>query len=608
MMILIPPSEFQILPSSTLSAPPFNRAHGLFVFSVLLLLLVSSAVAEGPRLRRIEIEGNERFSSSEIFNWLGLKAEAPYSEALLHSGIQQLLRHYRVEGFYSAAVDSVKTFMSNDSSSVDLLLYIHEGRRTELGELNITGTEQISKEEILSMFESKPGSPLQQSRLELDIEALLAKYDENGFPFAKVGVDSISGYEEDGESKLRVTLHVDEGPRTTIDEVKIEGNKSTKDYVILREMRLNPGEMYSRQKIGAIRQRLERLNLFSSVSEPELYFGAKGTGLLVRVQEGNTNNFDGILGYVPKGTATQAGYFTGFANISLRNLFGTGRKFAVRWQRENRETQEIELHYLEPWVVRSPVNVGVGFLQREQDSTYIRRKIDLKADVSVADNLSFAVLAGQDRIIPSSGLLAPIVSESRTTSAGVEVRYDSRTDAVSPTGGILYRSDYQLGRKTFLNAADSGRPRESVTVKRFGVDVEFYLQAFPRQVVATGLHARDLRGDRIEDGDLYRFGGATTLRGYRENQFLGSSIVWSNAEYRFLMGRRSFLYGFVDMGYYFRPEDARRGIVSSEALKVGFGIGFRVETSLGLIGVSYALARGDTFSTGKLHFALFNQF
>ena len=217
---------------------------------------------------------------------------------------------------------------------------------------------------------------------------------------------------------------------------------------------------------------------------------------------------------------------------------------------------------------------------------------------------------GQDRIIPSSTLATPFVSESKTTAVGVEIRYDTRDDFFSPTTGIFYRSDYRVGRKTFSGSALSppGRTGESVTVKRLGVDLEFYLQPFFRQVIGTGLHAKDLRSDRIEDGDLYRFGGTNTLRGYRENQFLGSSIVWSNLEYRFLMGRRSFLFGFIDTGYFFRPADERRAIVSSEALKVGYGLGFRVDTSLGLLGVSYALGRGDTFSTGKIHFGIVNQF
>ena len=582
----------------------------LFCFTLAIILACpsSSFAQKVSKIRSVEIEGNKNFSKADILNLLSLKPLVPYSEEVLHTSIAQLLRRYREEGFYSAAIDSVTTSGSNDSSQVDVVLHIREGELTELGELQITGNRALSTEDILSLFETQVGTPLNQSRLENDIEFLLRRYEEIGHPFAKVEVDSLCTYEEGGQQKLRVGLKVIEGAITTIEEVKIEGNKDTKDDVIIRELRIKPGELYNSQKVRAVKQKLERLNLFSTVSEPELYVGKKGGGLLVKVQEGNTNSFDGIIGYLPKGSINQSGYFTGFVNISLRNLFGTGRRLAVRWQRENQETQEVELHYVEPWVLDFPISLGIGFLQREQDSTYIRRKFDLKGDVMVADNFSLALLFGQDRIIPSSTLVNPFVSESRTTSLGGEIRYDTRDDAYSPTSGIYYRSDYRVGKKVFSGVNPAIRSDESILVKRFGVDVEFYLQVFSRQVIGTGLHAKDLRSDRIEDGDMYQFGGANTLRGYRENQFLGSSIVWSNLEYRFLMGRRSFLYGFLDTGYYFRPADERRGVLSSEALKVGYGIGFRVDTSLGLLGVSYALGRGDTFSSGKIHFAIFNQF
>ena len=47
---------------------------------------------------------------------------------------------------------------------------------------------------------------------------------------------------------------------------------------------------------------------------------------MIRVQEGNTNTFDGVVGYMP-GTGTgDEGYLTGLVSVSMRNLFGTARK------------------------------------------------------------------------------------------------------------------------------------------------------------------------------------------------------------------------------------------------------------------------------------------
>lgn len=581
------------------------RALALFI---IMCSGLPSAAAMVPKIRSISVEGNRSFSTREVVNLLPMKPGSSYSEAIVRTSISQLLRQYHEEGFFSAAIDSVSTRASDDSSEIDIVLYIQEGEQTNLGDIEITGNHALSTEEILSKFQSRVGTPLHQLGLENDIDALLKRYDEIGHPFAIVEVEPLSMYEENGKKRLRVELNVLEGATTTIEEVKIEGNKDTKDYVILRELRLKPGEVYSSERVQAMRQRLERLNLFSSVNEPELYMTKKGGGLLIRVQEGNSNTFDGILGYLPKGGTNPSGYFTGFVNVNLGNLFGTGRRLGVRWQNENQGTQEVELHYLEPWVLGSPANIRIGFLQREQDSSYIRRKIDLRGDVLFSENFSLALLFGQDHIIPSSSIVNPIVSRSQTTTVGGEVRYDSRDDPYSARSGIYYRSDYQVGRKTVSDASSASRSDQDFFVKKFSIDMEFYLQPFSRQVIVTALHAKDLRSDRIEDGDLYRFGGANTLRGYRESQFVGSSIAWSNLEYRFLMGRRSFLFGFLDTGYYFRPADEQLGVVASQAFKVGYGVGFRVDTSLGLLGVSYALGQADTFSTGKIHFAIINQF
>jgi outer membrane protein insertion porin family len=112
----------------------------------------------------------------------------------------------------------------------------------------------------------------------------------------------------------------------------------------------------------------------------------------------------------------------------------------------------------------------------------------------------------------------------------------------------------------------------------------------------------------VEASDLFRLGGANTLRGYREGQFLGSRIAWTNLEYRFLADQRSYFFGFVDGGYVLTPDRPEVGLIRQELKKVGYGVGIRLDTPLGLIGVSLAFGEGDTFSTSKLHIRLANEF
>ena len=112
----------------------------------------------------------------------------------------------------------------------------------------------------------------------------------------------------------------------------------------------------------------------------------------------------------------------------------------------------------------------------------------------------------------------------------------------------------------------------------------------------------------FEVSDLYYLGGTNTLRGYREKQFQGNRLAWSNLEYRYLLTRRSFAFVFFDSGYFLRSEDLSRGIQKVSDVKLGYGIGINLETGLGVLGVSFALAKGDSFSDGKIHFGLLNEF
>ena len=131
---------------------------------------------------------------------------------------------------------------------------------------------------------------------------------------------------------------------------------------------------------------------------------------------------------------------------------------------------------------------------------------------------------------------------------------------------------------------------------------------FSRQVVAIGVNGRELRSTSFENSDLFRLGGTNTLRGYREEQFIGSRIFWSNLEYRALLTRRSFAFLFFDTGYYLRPAEEEKNILKTEDFLYGFGLGLNIETALGVLRVSYALGKGDTFSDGKIHFGVLNEF
>lgn len=587
------------------SLKPFILCGWLFLFS---------AILNGQtRIGAASFIGNSHFSQRELLDRIPAK-----SGALLDAtGPSQTLltELYHGEGFYGFSVDSVSVIMSDDSLTADVIFSITERQRTLVSEIVIEGNRAFTSEELLSAFETAAGTPLNSTVLESDIRTVLDRYSDSGHPFASVSSDSVRTDPNDG-TKLIVQLTVTEGAYVSLGEVQIEGNTVTSSPVIVREVKLKNGMPYDQRMIPRIRQRLERTQLFSSVNEPQLYILPGGTddslrgGLLITVKEGNTNTFDGVAGYIPSSVPGTEGYFTGNVFVAMRNLFGTGRKALVRWQRETRSTQELELQYREPWLFGQPINIGGTYLQRKQDSTYVKSRLEFRAEFALSEELSIAGNLMSESVYPSADLPQFTVFESNSYYFGGEILYDTRDNLRNTTSGVRYATSAQQGQKSitgperFIALAST----KDFSVQKYTLDAESYLTTFPRQVIMIGFHGRQISSSRLELSDLFQFGGTTTLRGYRENQFFASQIAYINAEYRFLTGRASSFFGFFDAGYFSRPADDLKGILRQEMQLYGAGLGARIETGLGIMNISYALGKGDSFSNGKIHVGIINEF
>jgi outer membrane protein assembly factor BamA len=584
--------------------------HPLAWSVVLLCILIQTVPGQqknaGPAaaVTDVSVTGASTFTPREILSWMTLRAGSPFSPAALRSDLLSAKEHFRADGYLNAHVTAAESYNA-DSTTVHLTIEVEQGRRTVLGSLRVAGNISVPSSDLLSLLDSRIGAPLDQQMLESDVAAVLGRYEKLGYPMTGVVADSFEVIGGPVVDSLTLTLVVDEGPRVAINEVRVQGNSETSTNVIVRESRVRMGEYYDPDHMQTVRQRLLRLNIFSSVSEPELYLHGTTAGILIRVQEGRTNTFDGIAGYMP-GTGTSDGYFTGLVSVSMRNLFGTARKLQFRWEKEDRHSQDLLLGYSEPWLLGMPVNIGLDFQQRRQDTSYVRQGGNLRIEWMFSEELTAGVIGSAASVFPSADTAAARVPRSSTTSAGVDVVYDSRDDLFSPTGGARYRADYHYGRKSVrAGSLSSGL---SGSIQRITLDLDSYLKVFERQIVALGMHGRQVQGAIVDESEFYRFGGTNTLRGYRENQFAGTKVGWINAEYRLLLARRSFVYAFTDVGYYSRPGSDLLGTVAGEAFLYGYGFGLRFESPLGNLGVSFALGKGDSFAQGKVHFGLLNEF
>jgi outer membrane protein insertion porin family len=543
---------------------------------------------------------------------LVLKTGSDFSKEQFELDLKNIISNYQNDGFLDCLIKNTEEQYNFDSSSVSLSVTIDEGKQVLIGDIVFEGNKSITTPSLLDKMFTKKDKVLDAVTLSRDIDELLNLYEEKGFTFASINVKEIVPYTDKGVQKLRLVISIKENEKIKINDVVIEGNTTTKNNVILREIRLGNDNIVTRENILDIRRALENTGYFESVEQPKIYKYKNSTVLYLKVKEGNTNTFDGIIGYVPPAQNEEKGYFTGLVNLSLKNLFGTGRRIDAKWQKDAQTTQELELRYLEPWVFGYPLNANIGFLQRIQDSTYIKRIVNFKADALITKSFTASLLANFERVIPTSNQEQAILTvfDSRLISTGAEIKFDSRDYVYNPASGILYRTSYVVGQKKIYNA--SSYPNLDIpgdfTVQKGMIDLDFYYSFFKRQSSLISVHGVEIRSPKLENADFFRLGGSRSVRGYREEQFLASRAAWVNFEVRYSLTRKTFASLFYDAGYYKKPQDEITLTPEQKAFIFGYGVGIRIETPLGIFGVSYALGKGDSFLDGKVHFGLINDF
>ncbi|MBT5873834.1 MAG: BamA/TamA family outer membrane protein [Candidatus Latescibacteria bacterium] len=550
----------------------------------------------------IRISGNSALSRDSVVELTGLLPGRPYTEQLLQTGIEHLIETYASNGFFRVSVIPSQPDFSVDSTSISLTLTIEEGALARIKSIELTGNRAIGDADILTTLNTTSGQPFQQQRIEQDIDNMLTQYERIGYPYCRVEIDRF----ELLDGGIAISLEILEGPLVRIDGFRIEGNTHTRESVITRELRISKGSPFNQKALTDGHERLLKLGLFNQVSEPTFDLNPQGDGavVVIHVEEGRTSSIDGILGYIP-GISGRSGFLTGSFALSLKNMAGTGRRMQASWIRRDPLSSDIRVRYEEPWMFGYPVGSSFELGQTQQDSSFTATELAVRLTMPIGSRVKGHIELRWRRVIPDS-VSAHILPANRAVIALFGLTVDTRDDILNPRRGSMVRLDGSYGLR-WNSATASFTPQLTRTrTSKISIDVEQYFPVVGRQVAALALHVVDIRSGEISlpASQQFRFGGTRTLRGYREYQFQGAQVLWTNLEYRVLLSRRSRFFVFFDAGYYEQGRTVGRLLET----KISSGLGLRLESSIGIVGIDYAVGEEDSILNGKVHFGLRNEF
>ncbi len=516
---------------------------------------------------------------------------------------------------FDCAIASLTDSLVSDayfSADVHLILpdslSIEAGNRYRIVAPRWLGDSTVITPELFAKIPLQEGSKFEFWQIEVSAALLLEWCEENGLPFVRLEVDSLAI--DYAAHTVAPYLHIQSGPSIAITFVHFEDNVISQEKLLLRESRVRLGSLYKESRIRQARRRLSQLEYLRRVEYPQIMIDEQGrSGLLVKVEENRLSRLDVVAGLAPAAEG-ESQTLTGLVDLQLLNLFGTGRRGKVYWQKPASGVQELALAWREPWIAGTPLRADLSFAQRVEDTLYVTRRYGVRAGYPVSATVELFGGLASEELLADSGTAAQLnIVPSQTSLVETGFVVDTRNHLTNPRGGLRFETSAATGART-TDSPPEGSTKTEFTQRRAAADGEYYRELFPFWILAVTAHGRATISDEpeIPASDLYKVGGARTLRGYREEQFLGSQVAWGSLEARYWLGPASRFALFGDFGEIVRKSRLLDETTTTTIRRAAYGVGMRLETGIGIWGVDYGIAGGTSPLNGQLHVSLLSLF
>ncbi|MFD2034093.1 outer membrane protein assembly factor [Belliella marina] len=276
---------------------------------------------------------------------------------------ESVIDFYNTKGFRDAEILS-DTVYKYSESTVNVGLKIEEGNKYYYRDINFTGNYIYSDSVLLAKLGIEKGDVYNKEKLSKRLnydpqkgDDISSLYQDDGYLFFNIDPVEINVQNDSIDIELRIL----EGPQVTVNSVSIEGNERTSDHVVMREIRILPGQKFNRSLLVRTIRELSQLGYFDPENiEPDMRpnFEDATVDIVFKLEERPNDQVElsggwgGLFGFV--GTVGLV-----FNNFSIKNIgnfekwrplpVGDGQKLSLRVQANGRSFQNYSASLTEPW-------------------------------------------------------------------------------------------------------------------------------------------------------------------------------------------------------------------------------------------------------------------
>lgn len=311
-------------------------------------------VLDDGKLKRVMKKTNEKNSLIKIFSQ---KKFVP-TDYETDKGL--IIQKYNELGYRDARIvaDSVVNY---DENTVDVYLTVEEGNQYFISDIKWVGNTLYNSEVLDEVLGMKKGDVYNQKllnkRIAEDDDAVSNLYMNRGYLFFNL-VPIENNIQSDS---IALEMRVMEGPQARINKVVINGNDRLYEKVVRRELRVKPGQLFSKSDLMRSAREIAQTGHFDPEKmdiRPEPNEDNGTVDILFNLESKANDQIEFSAGWGQTGIIGKLSLK--FTNFSINNLFhpssykgiipqGEGQTFTISAQTNAKYYQAYSVSFFDPW-------------------------------------------------------------------------------------------------------------------------------------------------------------------------------------------------------------------------------------------------------------------
>ena len=322
------------------------------------------------KVHKIYVEGNKVLSDGKIKrtmkktnekgSLLKLFSQKKFVQTDFEADKQRIIDKYNEIGYRDARIvsDSVVSF---DEKTVDVYLNVDEGKKYYISGVKWVGNTLYPSSFLDEVLGIKKGDVYNQKllnkRTQEDDDAVANLYMDKGYLFFQLIPVEAS---VEGDS-IELEMRMFEGDQARINKVIINGNDRLYEKVIRRELRVRPGDLFSKSDLIRSAREIAQTGHFDPEKmdiRPEPNEENGTVDIIMNLESKANDQIEFSAGWGQTGIIGKLSLK--FSNFSIQNLFhpssfkgiipqGDGQTFTISVQTNAKYYQAYSLSFLDPW-------------------------------------------------------------------------------------------------------------------------------------------------------------------------------------------------------------------------------------------------------------------